>query len=452
MRKARYEWVLALILYIAFLWPRYFYLSVGGKGVGVYVVTTGIALLGSFGIVAASRALAPTALAGITKSIVPILVVFAYYVARLFADFDGDSPSDSIKATLQDFLTYGSWMIIGAVTFTFGRSAHLITRVVLVSVYVASGIALIEYATQTPFLDLVGLTRFAAGDQAQLTSIASASSDLSTGLRMKSVFTHPIVFGQTMALLLPFCVITVLSGRPLAKFFALGAIPLIIIDILLTQSRSALIVGFAAVAVALAIYLFDVRRGMRLAAFSLLALLGLAAAPSLWVVSKELASGTTRREMISSEGRKQQMDRGMSALRSAPYLGYGSGTSPTYAGIKGRYDVMTVDNTYLSKVVETGYVGVAVFVIMLITIFIFVGTTAIGAGVSLERGVLASWAGLVTAYGIGISVVSIYDEATFVFMGLGYAIAYRGRFVVSVRKQRRDKKLREQMVRSQAAT
>lgn len=450
MRKARYEWVLALILYVAFLWPRYFYLSVAGKGLGVYVITTALALVGAFGIIAVSRTLAPTALAGITRSIIPILIVLAYYLTRLFADIDGDQPSASIMVTVQDFLTYGSWMIIGATMFTFNRSPHLITRVVLISIYVASGVALLEYATQSPFLDLVGLNRIAAGDQAQLTSIASASSELSAGLRMKSVFTHPIIFGQTMAMLLPFCVITALSGRPIAKLFAVGAIPLIIIDILLTQSRSALIVGVAAVAVALAIYLLDYRRSTRLAGFGLLALLGLIAAPSLWAISNDLASGTTRREIISSQGRKQQMDRGMSALRSAPYLGYGSGTSATYAGIKGRDDIMTVDNTYLSKVVETGYIGVAMFGFMLLSIFMFIGTTALGAAGSLDRGVLASWAGLVAAYSIGISAVSIYDSTTFLFMGLGYAIAYRGRFIIAVRKQRRDQKLREKTVGSQA--
>lgn len=452
MRKARYEWVLAFILYIAFLWPRYFYLSVAGKGLGVYVVTTAMALLGCFAIVAASRTLAPTALAGITRSIIPILVVGAYYLARLFADTDGDQPSASIMVTLQDFLSYGSWMIIAAVSFTFDRSADVITRVVLVSVYIASGVAFVEYAAQTPFLDLVGLTRIAAGDQVQLTSIASASSDLSTELRMKSVFAHPIIFGQTMAMLLPFCAIAILSGRPVVKLFAVGAIPLIIVDSLLTQSRSALIVGVAAVAISLAIYLLDYRRSTRLAGFGLLALLGLIVAPSLWTISNDLVSGTNRREIISSQGRKQQIDRGISALRSSPYLGYGSGTAPLYAGIKGRDEIMTVDNTYLSKMVETGYIGVAIFVLMLLSIFIFVGTTALGAVKTTDRGVLASWTGLVGAYSIGISAVSIYDNATFVFMGLGYAIAYRGRFIIAARKQQKERKLGEPMVGSQATT
>lgn len=422
------------ILQLLFVWPRFFYLAIFGVGIGAHVMASAIGFLVSLKSVVFNSHLFENCIKGLKKSVSVLLLIFMYYTFRIFSDVIGDTPYESLKITIQDFVIYGGCAIVAAVIFDDPDRNRLVRRVITSTVYISSIAAIIEYVYQTPFLEVIGVWSFAAGEESKLVAISSASSDLTTGLRVKSLFSHPIVFAQFMACLTPFFIFYLRSQSVFTRIYSFLAIILILIDISLAQTRSGFVLIFASTSVAAGVYLLDSRSYAKILLLSFMLLVAIIGSPFIANISNDFILGSSQREISSSFARQRQISLGFAELQSSPLFGFGSGSSIKYAGIEGRNGVITVDNTYLSKAVEMGYIGVITFILLLIGIFWHIAKSCFLSRNNIERVTLASWAGVVAAYSIGASVVSIYDLLAFVFVGLGYSIASRGETLNSVAK------------------
>jgi hypothetical protein len=198
-------------LFLQFLWPRYFFINVGGIGVNPYTLGTISLLLLCLGAVAFRPGLRRDVAAGCRRSKMMVAALLLYWFWRLFADCFGVSPGTSLFATMQEFLYTGSWFVIAMIIFADRILQPRLQTVMFVSALIATAAGIVEYQTQTKILSTLGLTSLMAGDQYRAHIINT--SELREGvLRVQSLFGHPIIYGQIMAAMLPVALHFILRG------------------------------------------------------------------------------------------------------------------------------------------------------------------------------------------------------------------------------------------------
>ncbi|SEJ21562.1 hypothetical protein SAMN05428950_1011476 [Sphingomonas sp. OV641] len=421
---ARLLFLLGVI--IAIVWPRYFYISLAGRGVSGFTLITLILLAYGLFLFVFISAWQPTLLRGLPRTIVPLTAVGAYYGWRLICDANGIDPGLSLWLTLNDIVFAASWLLIGAIFMSDAPTYRAFPYVLIISAFVATIAGLAEFATGTPFLDLVGLSTFSAADEKVLSGINAASSDANS-FRIKAVFAHPIVYGQVMAMLAPLAVAFALNGSRRWRLAGVMLLPCIGIGIIICQSRSPFLVLGVALGMFFGAYTLDVRNKGRTLGFMAFTMLALVSSPFVLDRVMALTTGTNSRESGSTEIRELQMELAGSALQSRPLGGYGSGMAGQYAGVEGRNDIITVDSAYVVAAVDSGYAGVTLYTIMLVVITLHGLLLALRERQSWQRGLLASFAALIAGCALGLSVIAIDDALVLVFLSLGYFISYSGR-------------------------
>jgi O-antigen ligase len=284
---------------------------------------------------------------------------------------------------------------------------------------------LVEFSAQQPLLDVLGLNNFAAGDLRQLRSIALASSDAS-GFRIKSVFTHPIIYGQMMALMTPMALHLIIHDQRWRRWLGVALLPGIAISLVLCQARSPFVVLVVVTVLYLAIYSFDVRKGSRLVMFVLLTVGAVALAPLAIERTEALVLGTSSREAGSTAVRESQWSYGRNAMSARPLLGYGSGQAPIYAGVVGRNEIRSVDSYPLTIWVESGAIGLLLYVSMMGAFFGRGLLLAISEPNRWRRSVLAVLTASVVGSFVGLTIVSIDDSLSFAYLAAGFFVAESG--------------------------
>ncbi|MBX7515102.1 O-antigen ligase family protein [Qipengyuania sp. GH38] len=418
--------VFLIVVVISFLWPRYFFLSVGGVGISGFTLGT-IALLG-LGIVyiSVSRYEQQNFLSGLARAIIPLTAMLMLLGWEILTAFNSRYPSESVKFVLQATLFGHAWIIIAALYLSNRDASRLLPIVTIACGFGAFLFGIFEFVTQQPLLDGLGLTNLAAGDREDLDAIAFASSDTAS-LRIKSVFVHPIIFGQVMALLSPLALHLIVNNKGFRRLIGASFLVATIVSIYLCQSRSPLVVMFAAMGIYAAVFYLDLRSPRRLSVFVAGAVLGMAALPPAVSAILDVAVGESKRDQQSNNVRKVQLAKARSALEYKPILGFGAGTAVAIAGVDGRKGVRTLDSFYIKTAVETGYVGLALFVLMQISLIIFSVRQALSSASTTERGLLASTTAMLVAANVGLLIISSTDAYFFALLFSGYAVAIAGR-------------------------
>jgi O-antigen ligase len=123
-----------------------------------------------------------------------------------------------------------------------------------------------------------------------------------------------------------------------------------------------------------------------------------------------LIQGRTKVEMGSSAVRDSMLQTGLAVAQGSPILGFGDGRSPFKAGMVGMNGVLTIDNGYLSWVLDFGYVG--------FTLFFLVAGLAMLVGVRStsdkrppgDNLLLKCAVSYIAGALVGLYVISIYDN------------------------------------------
>ena len=416
-------WALAL----QFLWPRYLFLSVAGKGISGYTLLTIVLFLAAIATLTINHVLQRAVLASIRRSGMVVLMFSVLWAWRLMCDITGIHAGSSISGTIIDFLYLGSWFISGIIIFSDERTRSALPYIVALCAIIAGLFGYIEYSTGTPVSQLFGFSRFATGDTYALETI---NRDLARAgeSRIRSLYSHPLVYGQMMAGLAPFALHLLFRPRWWNKLLGLLSGGAILMSVALSNARSPLIVLAVAAVVFGALFLFDLRNKARLFLAVFCALGALLFVPVAMLSVEQLTQGRTAEESVSSTARSTQWDRGTTALHESPFTGFGKGSALEYAATLSGGSLLraSVDNYYLTFAVENGYVGLVFFFLLLATMS-FTGLRVVySARTEPLRSLNCACTATIISLAAGLIVLSITDTLSVIFQMTGFIVASAG--------------------------
>jgi hypothetical protein len=356
-------------VFLSVLWPRYIFFSVGGPSVNPET----LAVLASLALVAFWFVYSPefsTKFTGVLFGPSRIgLLAMVWLAWRMLASLLGDYPLLSSLEYLRDLAYVSAFLLIGCAVVVYDGGPKWLLRVVVVAGFIAALLGLIEAFVQKNFF-----IQFAsAGDsQAVSNALKTIAFDKTRdgSYRAQSVFDHPIVFAQFVAALIPLgSYLAFYERRWVWRLLGLMVVPVGFLAILKSGSRA----GLVSIAVGLVfIMAFFWLRGMMSTgfkrAFSMLALplffVGLLLA---YFVVQELVLGRSHVEASSTSVRLKMVADGVAALYESPAWGFGYGMAITKAGvISGHTGVATIDSFMLTIALDSGYVGLFLFLAVLV--------------------------------------------------------------------------------------
>ncbi|MGH6811193.1 MAG: O-antigen ligase family protein [Methylocella sp.] len=360
---------MAGVVAISVLWPRYAYLPMGplpnmtisflaaaaACGCIVFRLLQG----GSF----RRRFFQPI---NAERTLVAMLIL--WYAWRVICDLLGENPSLSFFYTFQDATSLAYMFVIGAVVAADPTGRRFVFRTLILVTVIVCLIGVLESRTQRQILTMLGLNLGGLSSSALSQVLTPTVRD---GVyRARSVFAHPIVFGQFAACMAPLAwhVFRHDSSR-MFRLFALAALALIPAAIYLTHARSGFVALAAAVAVTLGLIMIRKIKqgGSGLVVAGVIAVTTLAAAIAASGLLEQLVQGRTTEEVESSAARQLMFERGTLALEESPVSGYGEGAAVFKAGNNsGVEGGVTLDNYYINIAVDFGYLGLLIF-------FVFAG-------------------------------------------------------------------------------
>ena len=414
------------MLVIAFVWPRYFYINIVGIGFSGFTLGTLALVVLSLGKLTMDHHARQVFFRGIGRALVPLMMLLVWFSWELITAFNGTYPDIALKTVLQATVFGHLWIILAAIFLSDDDALRLMPILTVACGFLVFAFGLVEFVSQKPLLDALGLTEFAAGDRAQLEAIAFASTDGFT-LRIKSVFIHPIIFGQVMALLSPLGLHLVLNNLGVRRLFGVLLLVAAVASIILCQSRSPIIVMLAAMAVYLLMFFFDLRSRSRLSIVVGAAILGAFTLPVVVNTVLDVVVGENTRDQRSNKARVVQLAKATAALEYKPFLGYGAGTGAKIAGVEGRMNIRSLDSFYIKTAVETGYIGLTLFIVLQLSLIWFTARRALTAVSTTQRGLLSSGVGMLVGANLGLLIITSVDAYFFALLFVGYAIAYTGR-------------------------
>jgi O-antigen ligase len=303
-----------------------------------------------------------------------------------------------------------------------------------IGVTIAGLFGILEAATQTPIFELLHFTAVAKIDPALLEVLTHGSSEEGQN-RIKSIFNHPIIFGQVMAMTSPLFLHLILHTRGNTRLLGISQAIVTVVSLVICDSRSPLIVFSVSIIFFFFLFNFDIRSRRRLFLFFIGLLVAAFAAPIAVDYTVGLTVGESDRDIRSGQVRVLQLQRGQDALSRSPITGYGSGSAIGYAGVRNNTtQVMTLDNYYLTLSVDSGYIGASIFIIMIFIFILFGGITTFNSELTEDRSALASFVALIAGFIPGMTIVSIPDALTYVYMAAGFFLAETGSRVVEARR------------------
>ena len=271
----------------------------------------------------------------------------------------------SVKTVLSQLLDFYLAYYIFAKSITRIETVHKILYALVLAMFVCSVLGTVEAYWGWSVLSIFPPIAY---------RFANYGGDLDRGIRVQATFGHAILYGSALAMAIPMALylmaVAKTTGR---KLFLWSAILLMFLNIYKTGSRGPWI---AAVLSVTPILLCGGKR-MRgyVLVISLLTASVLIARPGVWESINNLYGETLNPDTAQGESyqwRYALYDAGFQHLNSDPgraMWGYGP-ESFFYLGWKGEFQGHTVpfdscDSSFAALMVETGYVGLLIVVILL---------------------------------------------------------------------------------------
>jgi O-antigen ligase len=349
----------------------------------------------------------------------------AFLLWRFAAGISGDDPAGSLAASATNTLYVSSWAFTASVLFTQLHARAALAPAIAIAGCMAGLLAIFEVFTGNTVLNVSGLAGWSRGDPVLFDSLSTPK--FREGVqRAQSTFSHPIVFGQFMAAVIPMGLHLILMRRGRNPVLGILLLLFCTVSIYLCNSRSPLFVALASASFYVAaryLYQSGASRNLGLAILAVTA----AAVGGLFFVEDvvRLLAGRTSVEAGSSEARGAMIAYGLNAILDRPLVGYGEGRSVYVAGLVGQGDQLTIDNYFLSIAIDFGIPGFVIFSVF--SLSVVMGWRNVGGDIRrIEQDMLV--AVLAAAFGImiGQSVISIDENMTYFYLSTGYLIAATG--------------------------
>lgn len=297
-----------------------------------------------------------------------VKLTLLWFAWRLIASVLGEYPFASTINLLRELTYIGSFLLFGVVIASFENGPRYMFRAIMVTGLFVSIAGVIEAFQHKNYFSGFASQNEEGELAAVLSNIALAKIRMGD-YRAQSTFDHPIVFAQFCAALMPLATYGVLyEKRWFWRLISLLIIPIALLAVLKSGSRAG-IVSFAMAAVFLGL-LFWLRaffHGRMSKAVAIIALPAMLAVIGIaFVVSLYLIEGRSSVEAGSSSVRLLMIRYGIDALWQSPLWGFGYGLATTKAGVVGLMGVVTIDNYLLSIALDSGYVGLGLFVAMIV--------------------------------------------------------------------------------------
>lgn len=408
-----------LALLLSIVWPRYGFYSVGPINATPYTILA----ISAWAVVPIAALVSPSVASDswCAISVRPVLfgLMISWIMWRAFSSFVGVNPDLSLIFFARQiiYLLPILPLILLLSRQPDGRSLAL--SCIVLAVAIVTGVALVEMISGKSIVRILNM-RF-AGDAEMLALIAESNRVRGfSGIRIQSVFSHPIVFAQFLAWAAPFLLFAAM-GRTriwvrLTAFSCLIVLPILAFA---TDARSGLIALGASVATYVAIGL--VRRiglfSLQSAAAAFLAIALVMGAFSFGQGTVgTLVQGRNAIEASSTQSRSAMFERGLREVSASPIVGFGDGQAPLYAGLRSRNDFLTIDSAFLSSLLDSGWVGL----LLNLSVFTLALVSATRAALQptasgLDAAVAASLVGVMTVF----AVLSIMDNLTLIYISVG---------------------------------
>ena len=292
------------------------------------------------------------------------LLLTGFLIWQVLTALVGDEPLFSLYYILKVLLPAYFWYLV---VITFYRNFEDIQRSAFgltLGAIVTCIFGIIEWRTQTNIF-----LRFLPVSAEDLAGLDWIIVDKSRGgdYRISANFAHPLVLGEFICMVLPFVVALAFSAaKRTHRVIAIISLPLLLLTIYLSYTRSALI-ATAAVLVTMGL-IFGIRSAAqtRRAGLAMLGWMVMVTAISTAVVMASsvgyLAKGRTKAEEGSSIARVLMLSRGQHLLAEQPIQGYGPGLAAAKIGLLPGQRNLTIDSYFLTLAIESGGMGLIVFI------------------------------------------------------------------------------------------
>lgn len=347
-----------------------------------------------------------------------LLFVAGYLMFRFASAFGSDNTSLSFNAAVSDILFSTVFLYLG---IYFVRELDRFDKLITTMVVAAAIICFIGLVEAALGRNLVA-SAFPMMEITDDDYLKIALSDKVRGAyRVQSTFFHPLAFASYLVLLMPLGTYCIQRAKTFpGRVFFIGVVGLMGVNAFYTGSRAALLV-MAIIALAywasFSVNLLNsppyVRWAIGMTNLCLIVAIAAAAVP----VARHLIAGQSQDEQSSSAGRLVQLERGAETVVENPVLGVGPRMAGKYAGIRDAFGA-TVDNWYLTVVVESG-VGALICFVGILSAMILMARRLIRAHPQskkirqLFRAIIIG----VGCFGLFLVILSLHDE-TFPYLFL----------------------------------
>jgi O-antigen ligase len=357
----------AILLFITMycMFPSYMGMRVGGVLFNAQRAMT-IVMIGLLVVeAAANRRSIPRLIRAVSRAQALVFFVVVYLLFRLGSAFQSDDLNLSLNAAVADILSGTVFLYLG---LFYARDLRRLDTMITALVLAAAALCVIGVFEEALGRNLVA-SAFPMMEVSRDAYIEIAVADKMRGTyRVQATFFHPLAFASYLVLMMPLALYCMQRAKlVVVKGFYLGVVVLMTLNALFTGSRAALLI-IALIALAYwtkhSIRLLNtqpyVRRAVGIANLSLISLICVAAVP----MAQHLVKGTNDDEQASSVARIVQLERGAESIAQHALLGVGPRMAGKHAGINDAFGA-TVDNWYLTVVVESGVIALSCFVLSL---------------------------------------------------------------------------------------
>ncbi|WP_353467431.1 O-antigen ligase family protein [Sphingomonas faeni] len=416
---------------VFFLWPRYFFLGVGGKGVSAFsIYGTLLLAAGTCFVVLNYRARLELA-QSIRRSSFLIFSFMMFWLWRYLSDLFSATRSASLVATTLELLYLGSWFLAGSIIFSDNRVRDKLFIITALAGIAATILGVVEVYFNTPIARLIGFEDLIQGDAYTNASINSVQ--MRNGMaRAQSIFVHPLVFGQVLASIAPIGIHLLLKGRGSQRGLGFATLLCVGIAVNISNTRSSFLVVFAASSVYFVLAFLLRKRWYSILIAVWLCIATVSIIPFFNDNLSVAANSGGKDEAMSNAGRVTQLDNATNALKSNPISGFGDNNATSVAGIRAwTGSSLTLDNYYITRAVDNGYVGLLTFIIFVLAV-ITRGANLCLSEVDVDKiSADAACTGMVAGVLVGLSVLSIYDSTSIIYLIGGYLVARSGNYELS---------------------
>lgn len=418
--------LMMLIVALSVAWPRYVFFSAGSLP---KVNPQTLSVMAGLGLILLFSIYSPSFSKRISVSAKNGGVVFVlaatWLLWRLLANFLGTYPVIATLDYLRETLYLSSFLLFGLVIASYDNGPKkMLHLLILVGLFV--GLAGLVEAFQQKNMFVGFASQDAEGDLAGILSSIAADKSRGGAYRVQSTFGHPILYAQFFAALMPLALYGAIFERKwIWRVLSFIVIPITLIAILKSGSRAGIVsfvvaVGFLAVLLWFRAIVHG--RTSKFVAILALPLLGIGIGIVSYVL-QGLAAGSSQIESSSTEVRKIMINNAIDVLWNSPLWGFGQGSALAKAGIINTKGLATLDNYFLNISVDSGYVGLILFLLLLVTF----GAKGFKFSV-LNKGEDGMFVGACVAGALALfttfSIVSINDNMTFLWLIITATFSY----------------------------